>query len=397
MNYSVIGIPNNSNFNFSDEVQLLMQQHQTFSGGKRHYDLVKPLLPFNHTWIDIKSNMNDLFRTYQQINEPIVVFASGDPLFYGFANTIKKFHPAASVKVYSHFNSLQVLCQRMTISYERIVNVSVHGRSWSELDTALIQQFDLIGILTDTDKTPAAIARRMLKYNFNNYTMVIGEELEGEKEQINSFDLARAATKTVSALNCVLLMKQQSKQKYFGIPDIAFNGLTNRPNMITKMPVRLTSLSQLELYNKKTLWDIGFCTGSVAIEAKTHFPNLSIVAFEKRMECSAIFDENTYRFSTPGITKLMGDFFETEFQLIPPPDAVFIGGHANRLEALLNLLDTHLLPGGKMVMNAVKAESKITFMNHLKQLHYKLSQPVEIKIDKHNTITVLTAEKATHE
>lgn len=393
INYYVIGISNNPNFILSDEVNVLLHKHLVFSGGKRHYELVKPLLPINHLWIDIAGDMPTLFQKYKKLNQSIIVFASGDPLFYGFGNTIKKNHPDAKVKIYSHFNSLQLLCQRNSIPYQNMVNTSVHGRSWEELDIALIRQSELIGILTDATKTPTAIAQRMLDYNFNNYKMIVGETLEGEHEKISHLSLKECTTQFFDALNCVLLIKEQQKQKQFGIADIEFLGLENRPNMITKMPVRLVSLSQLDLYNRKTLWDIGFCTASVSIEAKTQFPHLTIIAFEKREECSAIFDVNTCVHSAPGITKVMGDFFETNFHLIPAPDTVFIGGHGNKLEELIQLTDKYLLSGGRIVMNAVKDESKESFIKSIERLNYNLLQSIEISIDEHNPITILTAEK----
>lgn len=52
--------------------------------------------------------------------------------------------------------------------------------------------------------------------------------------------------------------------------------------MITKAPIRLLTLAQLDLRRYQTLWDIGFCTGSVSIEAKLQFPHLHVVAFEQR-------------------------------------------------------------------------------------------------------------------
>mgnify|MGYP006321756755 CR=1 FL=1 len=393
MNYNVVGISNNPRFILSDEIIALLQKHTVFSGGERHYGLVKQLLPPDHNWITITGDIPLLFQKYKKSNQSIVVFASGDPLFYGFANTIKKNDPDATLTIYPHFNSLQVLCQRKNIPYQNMINTSIHGRSWEELDVALIRQWDLIGVLTDAVKTPAAIAGRMLTYNFDNYNMIIGEALEGEHEKISCMSLIKATQKKFNPLNCVLLVKKNHKQKLFGIPDQEFTGLENRPNMITKMPIRLTSLSQLNLHNRKTLWDIGFCTGSISIEAKTQFPHLTVIAFEKREACDVIFDANVRKHSTPGITKVIGDYMKTELNGFASPDAVFIGGHGNRLEELMQLTDQHLLPGGRIVLNAVKDESKKSFLKSIEQLKYNLLQPMEISLDQHNAITILTAEK----
>lgn len=392
MKYTVIGIPNNSTITFSDEIKSLLPGHRLFSGGKRHYELVKEHLPSVHEWIDIKSDVQLLVEQFKERNESIVVFASGDPLFFGFANSIKKYHHNASIKIYPYFNSLQLLCHRCNIPYHPICNVSVHGRSWKELDCALIEQKELIGVLTDIGKSPAAIAQRLLDYNFDQYTLIAGENLEGATEKVTTLSLKEAAQSDFHPLNCVLLIRQMHKSSPFGIPDESFAGLPGRPNMITKMPVRLVSLSQLDLKNCQTFWDIGFCTASVSIEAKRQFPWLDIVAIEKREECDVIFDINTKKHSTPGIKKVMGDFFDVP-PMGPPPSAVFIGGHGNRLGELIHRVDNYLLPKGRLVFNSVREDSRVLFIETIRKLSYTLLTPITIAVDEHNPITILTAEK----
>ncbi|TRX32203.1 precorrin-6y C5,15-methyltransferase (decarboxylating) subunit CbiE [Flavobacterium sp. ZT3R18] len=393
MNYILIGISDNPNFVFSDETQLLLQSHQVFSGGKRHYELVQKHLPENHQWITISGEMSVLFEIYKQQNQTVMVFASGDPLFYGFANTIQKFHPEATVKTIPYFNSIQLLCHKAGVTYSNITYASVHGRSWRELDVALMGQKECIGVLTDAYKSPQAIAKRALDYGYKNYQMIVGESLEGNDEKISRLTLAEAIQQEYQPLNCVLLIKEEQKTKPFGIPDSDFEGLPNRPNMITKMPIRLLSLSQLDLHNRKTLWDIGFCTGSISIEAQLQFPHLDVLAFEIRPECESILENNARKFGALGIQTVMGDFFLQNLDELPQPDTVFIGGHGNRLAALIAKIDSYLLPKGRIVINAVKQESKTEFIQSIKQLDYELLLPTTIKIDQHNEVTILTAQK----
>lgn len=384
--YVIIGI--------SDSGQLTLpvdlHEYRYFSGGKRHHELVRAYLPGQYEWINITGDIPGLINNYQQLEGTVVIFASGDPLFYGLANSIQKYDPDADMRVYPYFNSLQLLCQRNNIGYAGIYNTSVHGRGWDELDTALIRREALIGVLTDGVKTPAAIATHLLKYGYSNYKMIVGEALEGTDENIRTFSLPIASEVLFHNLNCVLLVQIAPRQKYFGIPDTLFEGLANRPGMITKMAIRLLSLTQLDLHQKRVLWDIGFCTGSVSIEAKNNFPGLTVVAFEKRPECSALLSRNEQALGVPGIIKVMGDFFEQDLGAYPPPDAIFIGGHGNRLPELLALLQPY---GARIVMNAVKDESRVQFTETVTQLGYQLHTPMDITIDNYNPITVLTAEK----
>jgi precorrin-6Y C5,15-methyltransferase (decarboxylating) len=393
MEYIVVGISNSSDITLPPEVAGLLPSLRVFSGGKRHYALVKKYLPADHQWIDIQGDMPALFKRYRTVGEKVLIFASGDPLFYGIAATIQKYHPGADMKIYPHFNSIQLLCQKAHIPYQDIVYTSVHGRSWEELDVALIRQPPVIGVLTDHIRTPAAIAQRMLDYAFDNYAMFVGEELEAANETVTFGQLQDMRTYEAAPLNCVLLVKVRMKSMSYGIPDSSFYGLDNRPNMITKMPVRMVSLAQLDLSTRITMWDIGFCTGAVSIEARRQYPSLQITAFEIRPECSELFERNTRKHSTPGITKVMGDFFDQDLSAYAAPEAVFIGGHGNRLEALIQRLDHYLPPKGRLVINAVKEDSKTQFLTATEKLQYTILDPIVITVDEHNPITILTAEK----
>ena len=105
MHYIVVGISNNSQIELNDEVKSLLPVHKIFSGHKRHYETVKDFLPENHRWIEIKNDVLQVVEEYKKSNESVVVFTSGDPLFYGFANTLKKLQPEVILKVYPYFNS----------------------------------------------------------------------------------------------------------------------------------------------------------------------------------------------------------------------------------------------------------------------------------------------------
>ncbi|WNH12483.1 precorrin-6y C5,15-methyltransferase (decarboxylating) subunit CbiE [Thalassobellus suaedae] len=391
IDFYLIGISNHSTPTWNDEVFKLINKSTIFSGGKRHYQLVKSFLPKNHTWIEISGKMDVLIKQYNVIDSSIVVFASGDPFFYGFGNTLQRLSPNAKLKTFPYFNSIQLLCHKTQTNYNTLKTVSVHGRDWSALDEALINRVELIGVLTDTKNTPSKIAKRMLQYGFDNYSITIGEALEGNNEHIEQLDLLACTDKVHHSLNCVLLKQIALKQKPFGIPDSAFIPLANRTNMITKMPIRLSTIGVLELQNKAVFWDIGSCTGSVAIEAKQHFPHLKIIAFEKRTECASIIQKNTEQFSTPGIAMVIDDFFSLNINDYPIPDVVFIGGHGGRLKELIHIIN-QLNPLVRFVINAVKESSSQVFVEELTQLNYTISTLV-IQVDTHNKISIHSAKK----
>ena len=139
MKFYVIGITDHPQPFFPPEVLEVIRQGKVFSGGKRHHEIVAPLLPPDAQWIDITVPLDAVFDQYLALSSTITVFASGDPLFFGFANTIKRKMPEAEIVVYPTFNSLQMLAHRLVMPYHDMRIVSLTGRPWPEFDKALIE------------------------------------------------------------------------------------------------------------------------------------------------------------------------------------------------------------------------------------------------------------------
>lgn len=400
MRFIVIGITDNPRPWFPPEVIEIIQQGKVFSGGKRHHEIVTPFLPADAQWIDITAPLDAVFEQY---HDEVVVFASGDPLFFGFANTIKRKMPKAEIILYPTFNSLQMLAHRLVLPYHDMRTVSLTGRPWPEFDKALIEGTEKIGILTDKEHTPAVIAQRMLEYGYSYYTMHVGEHLGNPAlERVTTLTLKEAAKQNFGYPNCVILDSVRHHTSYFrhlfGIPDAEFTLLDGREKMITKMPIRLLTLQSLDLPKRHVLWDIGFCTGSVSIEARLQFPHLHIEAFEIRPDCEDIIHENARRFGAPGINVHIGDFLETDITALPCPDAVFIGGHGGKLKDIITKVLTVLADGGIIVMNSVKAPKVLTDSHQLwdeacAELGLKQEPPTKIILNENHPIEILKCKK----
>ena len=429
MKFTVIGISDNPQPWFPPKVLELIRNGRVFSGGKRHHEIMAPLLPPQTEWIDISVPLDDVFKKY---HDDVVVFASGDPLFFGFANTIKRKMPEAKIVLYPSFNSLQILAHRLIMPYHDMRIVSLTGRPWPEFDKALIERVEKIGILTDKEHTPAAIAQRMIAYGYTDYTMFVGEHLGNPLlEKVTTLTLGEAAQREFEHPNCLILnlcnlcnscvppvASEQSssawskKLSQFGIPDSEFALLDGREKMITKMPIRLLTLQALDLPQKHVLWDIGFCTGSVSIEARLLFPHLEIHAFEIRPECEAIINENTRRHHAPGINVHIGDFLNFQFSArplvackarifnsqLPHPDAVFIGGHGGKLKEIMSKVLTVLTDDGIIVFNSVVApkvtvDSKKLWDEACDELGLQQLPPLHIQLNDNHPITISKGKK----
>jgi precorrin-6Y C5,15-methyltransferase (decarboxylating) len=389
--FHVIGMTDDQSGTFSAEILQLMGRGKVFSGGKRHHEIVASLLPEDAVWIDITVPLDKVFSQYEAYAE-IIVFASGDPLFFGFANTLKKRLPNAWMRVYPVFNSLQTLAHRLVLPYHDMRTVSLTGRPWQNLDEALIRGDKLIGALTDREKTPSRIAARMLEYGYDNYRMTVGVHLGNKQaEEVHTLPLDEVIGREFGFPNCLILEQIYQRERLFGIPESSFYLLNGREKMITKSPIRLQALSMLDLHQKHTFWDIGFCTGSVSIEAKLQFPHLQIHAFECRPEGETLINLNTRKFGTPGIEYHIGDFMELDVSDLPAPDAVFIGGHGGKLTEMLQKIDRYLLPGGCMVFNSVSENSLHLFREGIKAIGRRIENEIGITVDSYNPITIIKA------
>ncbi len=396
MKFYVIGISDAPRPYLPPEVISIICKGRIFSGGKRHYGLVAPYLPVGAQWIDITTPLDAVFEQY---HDEVIVFASGDPLFFGFANTIRRKMPDAEIVLFPSFNSLQLLAHRLVMPYNDMRIVSLTGRPWPDFDRALIERAGKIGVLTDHEHTPAAIARRMLEYGYNGYEMHVGEHLGNpNEERISTWTLEQASEQTFDYPNCLILVGNDPRPQYFGIPESEFALLDGREKMITKAPIRLLTLQALELPQRSVLWDIGFCTGSVSIEARLQFPYLHIEAFEIRPECEVLMQENSRRFGAPGINWNIGDFLEADIDALPRPDAIFIGGHGGKLKEIMARVMTVLTDDGVIVMNSVTSpmvhtDSHQLFNEACQELGLTQCQPTRIILNDNNPIEILKCKK----
>ena len=379
---------------FTPEVQGLIAQHRIFSGGRRHRELVAALLPADAVWIDIVVPLTEVYHQYQELNEPVLVFASGDPLFFGYTTTLMREFPGLVSQTFPSFSSLQMLAHSLRLPYHDMRVVSLTGRPWHELDRALIERAAKVGILTDRKNTPARIAQRMLDYGYSNYQMHIGVRLGGSREEVYSLPLTEVVAQEFEHPNCLII--EDTKPTHYAAPiglhELDFFPLNGRVKMITKMPVRLVSLSLLELEHRRSFWDVGFCTGSVSIEAKLRYPHLVVTSFEVRPEGKELMEINTRRFHAPGIDYHIGDFLSQDLDALPRPEAAFIGGHGGRLIEFVERLTTLMGEDGVLVFNSVSSETLDLFREAIKRVGWYISYETLLAVDEHNPITILQAK-----
>lgn len=391
--FDIIGLSDERDIVLPDDAVEVIRSGKVFSGGKRHHEIIEKFLPEDAVWIDIVVPIGNVIETYKSFTH-IVVFASGDPLFFGFGATLMREFPDARFKVLPQPNSLQMLARAIPMPYSDMVCVSATGRPFDAIDAALIEGRDMIGVLTDKHKTPRAIASRMHRYGFVNYRVYVGSRMGNrEEERVESLSVEEASMRDFPMPNCLILKKEYPLERPLGIPDAGFEHLPERRKMITKSAIRLLALSMLDLRQRSVMWDIGFCTGSVSVEAKLQFPSLKIVAFEIREEGERLIRINSERFHAPGICVRIGDFMEVDKSDLPRPDAVFIGGHGGKLREMLMIVAQYAMPGATIVFNSVSENSLVSFTEGCAEVGFDIKESHRVALDDFNPITIIKACK----
>lgn len=393
--YIIVGMPDAPPLAWARAHQNLLQSHFWFAGGKRHYELVKHLLPSRHKWIEIQLPLNSFLSQVSKVAGKVIIFASGDPLFFGIGNTLQNACPQATIVSYPSPSSLQLLAMRVKQNLGLFRCVSLTGRPWKEMDRCLLLGEKRLAVLTDREKTPARIVQRLLDYGYDHYHVTVGEKMGGPAEKITQGTLDEIKDKNFAHPNCLLLHAADESDfgPHKGLDESAFIHLEGRPNMITKMPVRLTVLAAMHLSRRRVFWDVGSCTGSLAIEAQLQAPHLLVSAFEKRANSKQLITANARRFGALGIHIEEGDFLATGRLQPDRPDAVFLGGYGGKMATVLDAIHDLLKEGGVLAFNAVSTQSKEKFCHWLTQHHYQITSSYQLQLASHQPISIILAEK----
>ncbi|UQZ85786.1 Precorrin-6Y C(5,15)-methyltransferase [decarboxylating] [Paenibacillus konkukensis] len=355
MKPKVIGIGDNGQEGLLPQYAKWVYESDVLVGGERQLQFFPDYMGRT---IVIKGGLSELaakLKAEAEQGRSVVVLASGDPLFYGIGGYLSS---KLDVEVYPSPSSVQVAFARMGQSWQDAYITSVHGRSIK----GLAQRIDgkpKVALLTDETNHPGAIARYLLSFGMTEYRAFVAENLDGEGERTGWYDLTELAEQQFSPLNVLILSAAGGKgpgtRDALGIEDDRFIQRKPDKGLITKKEIRVLSLAQLQLQEDSVVWDIGTCTGSVAIEAAKIARYGQVYAIEKNEADLQNCIDNMHRFRTD-ITAVQGRAPQG-LEAFPDPDAVFIGGSGGEMKELLHACCTRLKPGGRIVLNAATIEN----------------------------------------
>jgi len=138
-----------------------------------------------------------------------------------------------------------------------------------------------------------------------------------------------------------------------GIPDERF---VRGELPMTKEEIRAVTLSKARLRPEYIIYDIGAGTGSLTVEAALLAPRGRVFAIEREAEGIELIKQNLIKFGVENAEVICGSAPEA-MQGLPEADVVIIGGSGGKLAEIVEKSSMNLVPGGRIVINAVTLDT----------------------------------------
>ena len=366
----IIGVGGGGASSLPSEMHQLINQAELVFGGERLLDMFPAT---QGQRIIIKNNLAEIIEVIKANlgEKQIVILASGDPNFYGIAKYLISKLGKDIFEIIPNVSSMQLAFARLKESWDDATFASVHSRAIEEI-VEIVRSSHKIGIFTDDEHTPAAVARVLLAHGVDGYQAYVCQELGGEDERVIQTDLYGLSKMRFSPLNILILLRAEQgkagdefRYQLLGIPDEEFCYRRPKEGLITKLEVRVVSLAKMCLVADSVVWDIGAGSGAVSIEASFLARNGRIFTIEKNTADVAIIRKNLQRFGVSNV-EVIQTLAPDGLDDLPDPTVVFIGGSGGRMEGILDIACPRLKPGGHIVINAATLESLNTAVDGLK-------------------------------
>ncbi|WP_233489389.1 precorrin-6y C5,15-methyltransferase (decarboxylating) subunit CbiE [Blastococcus sp. TF02-09] len=286
----------------------------------------------------------------------VVVLASGDPMSSGIGTSLVRALGPEAVEVVPHPSSVTLACARMGWSVEGSTVVPVVGRP-VELVAPHVTPGRRLLVLGSDGTSPAAVAALCARLGYGASRVTALAQLGGPGERsftgtAGAWPHAETDPLVVTVVEVVADPGTVPLPTSPGLPDDAYE----HDGQLTKRDVRAVTLARLGPLPGQLLWDVGAGAGSIGIEWMRTHPSCRAVAVESAPDRAERIVRNAGRLGVPGLRVVEGRAPQALAGLAAP-DAVFVGGGVT-VPGLLAACWAALVPGGRLVANAVTLESE---------------------------------------
>lgn len=309
--------------------------------------------------VTLSADLDQAASTLAQVYPgPLVMLASGDPLFYGVTRYLCERLGKDRFEVIPHVSSMQLAFARVKESWDEAYLSNLASQTLPHV-ISRIRGATKVGLFTTQQFTPNLIASALLEQGVDYFTVYVCENLGSPDERVTRGTLSEISQQSFGNLNVMILVRlpdvpdrpsRLQGKRLFGNPDECF--LQSRPKrgLLTQAEVRVIALSQMDLGPSSIVWDVGAGSGSVAIEAAQIAADGQVFAIEMDPEDYNLMVQNSRTFGTSNLTPVLGEAPDA-WQELPDPNAIFIGGTGRAVSSLIDAAWGRLRSGGRMVVH----------------------------------------------
>ena len=346
---TVIGLGEDGPDALAPAARALIDRAEVLIGGERHLAMVPDGTARRFTWRRPLSETMDDIRAAS--GQRVVVLATGDPFCFGIGTMLRRAFPDEEIVTIPAPSAFSLARARLGWSADETVGVTLHGRPLETIRAYLAPGQRLL-VLSHDGATPAQVAAQLTAVGYGASTLTVFAHMGGPDETCVSERAERWGERQVPDLNTIAVeCRAEGKLKRFrgapGLPDRAFEN----DGQLTKREIRVQTLSALDPRPGALLWDVGAGSGSVAIEWLLSERTCNAIAVERDPDRCARIARNAAALGVPRLRVHEGAA-PAALELLPEPDAVFIGGGLT-VGGLVETCWSRLAPGGTLVANAV--------------------------------------------
>lgn len=190
-----------------------------------------------------------------------------------------------------------------------------------------------------------------------------------------------------------------------GIPDDAFIQSDEVPGP-TKEEIRVITIAKARLQEGDVVIDVGCGTGGLTVEAALQVaPKGKVYAIDEDPIAIKLTNNNVEKFGIKGNVSIISGKAPLAIIALPNADAILIGGAGVSLRAILQIANSKINSGGRIVINAILLETATLAIAELKGLGFKDIDITHISVAKgkqinsgtmmlaRNPITIVSATK----
>lgn len=166
------------------------------------------------------------------------------------------------------------------------------------------------------------------------------------------------------------------------LPGIADEEFIRDKVPMTKEEIRILTMCKAKIRPDNIIWDIGAGTGSLSIEAALLAPQGEVYAIEKKDLAVDLLHQNIAKFKLEDKVKVIATEAPKGLDGLPNCDVVFIGGSGKHMFEILDIIDSKLNEGGRIIVNAVTIQTISEITTYMKQKESYTYEAIQVQVNR---------------